>query len=225
MPSGYSRTALYPHARRVVRAVLDEHVGGLSYEALWADNERRRAEKEALWPAWAEAEESREAKQREFASTGSAMGLSLAPIVPRLASVWPRLAVPSRSRVGRWVHQAREPASRILGVLDRACQRGVLTLCVEAIFFHRAPILMAVEPVSLAWGAAQRGPDRTGESWAKVIGTWPRLEHVIADGGKGIERGVDEHDALFCDLAAAGNRAVRGVEQAIEVVHVRRAIR
>jgi hypothetical protein len=49
---------------------------------------------------------------------------------------------------------------------------------------------MAVEPRSLAWVAAQRGPDRPGESWAKVIETWPRLEHVIADGGTGLEHGV-----------------------------------
>jgi len=174
----------------VVRAVLDEHVGGLSYEALGADNERLRAEHEALWQAWSEAEVIREAKPHECAATGSAMGLSLAQIVTLLVIVLPRLSVPSRSRVGRWVHQASEQASRILGVLDRACQRWVWTVCLDEIFLHRVPIFMAVEPVSLAWVAAQRGPDRTGESWAKVIGTWPRLAPVIADGGTGIERGV-----------------------------------
>src|SRR5712692_8058339 len=79
--SGESRTALYQHARRVVRAVRDEPVGGLSDEARWADNERRRAEQEARWQAWSEAEEIREAKQHECASPGSALGLSLAQIV------------------------------------------------------------------------------------------------------------------------------------------------
>jgi hypothetical protein len=49
---------------------------------------------------------------------------------------------------------------------------------------------MAVEPASLAWVAGQRGPGRTGESWAEVIKRWPGLEHVLADGGKGLERGV-----------------------------------
>jgi hypothetical protein len=63
-------------------------------------------------------------------------------------------------------------------------------LCLDEIFFHREPILMAVEPVSLAWLAGQRGPDRTGASGCKVIEKWPSLEHVVADGGTGLEKGV-----------------------------------
>ena len=188
--SGYSRTSIYHHARRVVQAVRNEYVGGVSYEALWAANERLRSENAALWQAWSEAEEISEAKQREFATAGSAMGLSLTQIVTLLAVVLPRLTMPSRSRVGRWVQHASAQAGRILSVLDRACQRWVCALCLDEIFFHREPILMAVEPVSLSWMAAQRGPDRTGESWEKVVAQWPRLEHVIADGGQGLARGV-----------------------------------
>ena len=98
--------------------------------------------------------------------------------------------MPSRATVGRWVQHSAEQSSRLLSVLDRACQRWVLTLCLDEIFFHREPILMAVEPVSLAWLAGQRGPDRTGASWCAVIEKWPSLEHVIADGGTGLEKGV-----------------------------------
>jgi hypothetical protein len=123
------------------------------------------------------------------------MGLSLTQIVTLLAIVLPRLAVPRRSRAGRWVQQASKQASHILHVLDRACQPWVLTLCLDEIFFHHEPILMAVEPARMAWVAAQRGPDRTGESWEKVVVEWPHLEYVIADGGKGIERGVKLADA------------------------------
>jgi len=65
-----------------------------------------------------------------------------------------------------------------------------LVLCLDEIFFHREPILMGVEPISLAWLAGQRGPDRSGERWSKVIEQWPNLEHVIADGGTGLEKGV-----------------------------------
>src|SRR4029450_11897092 len=69
---------------------------------------------------------------------------------------------------------------------------AVVVVCLlwDEIFFHHEPILMAVEPASMVWVAAQRGPDRPGESWEKVVAEWPRLEYVIADGGKGIERGV-----------------------------------
>ena len=49
---------------------------------------------------------------------------------------------------------------------------------------------MAIEPQSMAWMAGQRGPDRTGARWGEVGTKWPGLEHVMADGGKGRERGV-----------------------------------
>ncbi len=104
--SGYSRTAIYTHATRVVQAVANEQAGGLSYEELWAEYERLRAENQDLWQAWAEAEELSEAKQREVAASGSAMGLSLTQVVTVLAIVLPWGVVPSRATVGRWVQQA-----------------------------------------------------------------------------------------------------------------------
>ena len=188
--SGYSRTAIYQHAERVVKAVANEQANGISYEDLWAEKERLKAENEALWQAWSETEELSESKQRELASAGSAMGLSLTQLVTLLAIVLPLRLVPSRATVGRWVQQSAQQSRRILEVLDRACQRWVLVLCLDEIFFHREPILMAVEPVSLAWLEGLRGPDRTGASWCKVIEKWPSLEHVVADGGTGLEKGV-----------------------------------
>ena len=108
----------------MVQAVANEQTSGLSYEELWAEHERLRAENEALWQAWAEAEELSEAKQREVAASGSAMGLSLTQIVTVLAIVLPWGVVPSRATVGRWVQQAAVAiAGCILEVLDRACQR------------------------------------------------------------------------------------------------------
>ena len=79
--SGYSRTAVYTHAQRVVQAVASEQAGGISYDALWQENEWLKAENAALWQAWSEAEELSEAKQRAFAGSGCAMGLSLSQIV------------------------------------------------------------------------------------------------------------------------------------------------
>src|SRR4029450_12253879 len=98
--------------------------------------------------------------------------------------------VPSRAMVGRWVQQAATQAGRLLVVLDLACQARGRVLCLGEIFLHRAPVLMAIEPHSMAWMAGQRGPDRSGESWREVITRWPCLEHIIADGGQGLERGV-----------------------------------
>jgi hypothetical protein len=188
--SGYSRTAIYTHAQRVVQAVANEHSTGLSYEALWAEHERLRVENEALWEAWSETEDLSEAQQRELASAGSAMGLSLSQMVIVLAIVWPSRMVPSRAMVGRWVQQSAQQSRGILKILDRVCQGLVLVWCLAEIFLHRDPILMGVEPTSWAWLAGQRGPDRRGASWCKVLEQWPSLEHVVADGGTGLAKGV-----------------------------------
>ena len=221
--SGYSRTAIYQHAERVVEAVANDQATGISYEALWAENERLRAETEALWQVWSETEELSESKQREFASTGAAMGLSLSQIVILLAIVLPSRMTPSRATVGRWVRQSEAQASRLLRVLDQACQRWVLVLCLDEIFFHRVPILMAVEPVSLAWLAGQRGPDRTGASWCEVIENWPGLEHVVADGGSGLERGVKlANDGRQAQIEEPASTPREGITMGLDVFHSQR---
>src|SRR6476660_374538 len=53
---GYSRTAIYQQAERVVQAVASEQASGISYEDLWAEHARLKAENEALWQAWSETE-------------------------------------------------------------------------------------------------------------------------------------------------------------------------
>jgi hypothetical protein len=188
--TGYSRTSLSKHAHRVEQAVVNEQAGGVSYEALWAENARLRAENAALWDAWAAAEQPCEAKQREFTATGAAMGLSLGQLITLLAIFLPVGCAPSRATVGRWVAQSSHQASSLLAVCDQLCQRFVLILCLDEIFFHREPILMAVEPHSLTWVAGQRGPDRSGASWHTLLLGWPRVERVITDAGTGLERGV-----------------------------------
>ena len=79
--SGSSRTAVSTHAKRVVQAVASAQARGSSYDALWQENERLKAEHEALWQAWSEAEERSEAQQRNFAGSGCAMGFSLSQLV------------------------------------------------------------------------------------------------------------------------------------------------
>ena len=223
--SGYSRTAVYTHAQRVVHAVVSEQAGGISYDALWQENERLKAESEALWQAWSEAEALSEAKQRDFAGSGCAMGLSLSQIVTLLAIVLPWGAVPSRAMVGRWVQAAAAQAGRLLVVLDLACQARVRVLCLDEIFLHRAPVLMAIEPNSMAWMAGQRGPDRSGESWRAVITNWPCLEHVIADGGQGLERGVKLVNEARCAQGEASETVSRqAMTMGLDVFHTQREL-
>jgi hypothetical protein len=223
--SGYSRTAVYTHAQRVVQAGASEQAGGISYDALWQENERLKAENEALWQAWSEAEDLSEAKQRNVAGSGCAMGLRLSQIVTLLAIVLPWGAVPSRAMVGRWVQEAAAQAGRLLVVLDLACQIRVRVLCLDEIFLHREPVLMAIEPHSMAWMAGQRGPDRSGESWCDVITRWPCLEHVIADGGQGLERGVKlANAARGTQVEASETVAKQAMTMGLDVFHTHREL-
>ena len=223
--SGSSRTAISMHAQRVVHAVAIAQAGGISDDALGQENEWLKAENEALWQAWAEAEALSEAKQRDLAGSGCALGLRLSQIVTLFAIMVPRGAVPSRAMGGRWVQAAAAPAGRLLVVLDLACQARVRVLCLDEIFLHRAPVLMAIEPHSMAWMAGQRGPDRSGDSWREVLTHWPCLEHVIADGGQGLARGVKlAHAARGAQGKAAEPISNPAMTMGLDVFHTQREL-
>ena len=187
---GCSREAMYQQARRVEQAVGEAGAGGPSREALLAENQRLREENRLLGELLDEAESLATAVRQKFAATAWAMGVSLGQIVMLWAIVLPACHVPSRATVGRWVAQAGRQASSILTGLDRVCQVCVVTLCLDEIFFHRDPVLVAVEPHSMAWVAGQRGPDRTGDSWCQVLQQWPGVVRVVSDAGTGLARGV-----------------------------------
>ena len=127
--------------------------------------------------------------------------------------------------VGRWVQAAAAQAGRLLVVLDLACQARVRVLCLDEIFLHRAPVLMAIEPNSMAWMAGQRGLDRSGESWRAVITNWPCLEHVIADGGQGLERGVKLVNEARCAQGEASEPVSRqAMTMGLDVFHTQREL-
>ena len=222
---GYSRTAIYNHAQRVTQAVVHEQEGGGSSEVLWAENARLRAENEVLWEAWGTAAQLPASKQQECAATGSARGLSLGQIILLLALVLPQGSAPSRATVGRWVAQASRQAGGLLAVLDQCCQRLVLVLCLDEIFFHREPILMAVAPPSLAWVAGPRGPDRSGASWGQVLAKGPWVTRVITDAGTGLERGVKlAREARRRVAASSEDTAAMPLQRGRDVCHPQRAL-
>jgi hypothetical protein len=126
---------------------------------------------------------------------------------------------------GRWVQAAAAQAGRLLVVLDLACQARVRVLCLDAIFLPRAPVLMAIEPHSMAWMAGQRGPDRRGESGRAVLTNWPCLEHVIADGGQGLARGVKlVHAARGAQGEAAETVSRPAMTMGLDVCHTQREL-
>jgi hypothetical protein len=222
---GYSRTAIYHHAQRVTQAVVHVQEGSVSSEALRTENARLHAENEALWEAWVTAEHLPENKQQEFAATGSAMGLSLGQILLLLAIILPKGSLPSRATVGRWIAQASRQAGGLLAVLEQCWQRLVLVLCLDEIFCPRATIFMAVEPHRRAWVAGQRGPDRSGESWCQVLAHWPCVTRVVAEAGKGLERGVKlAREARRTAAEGQENAATVPLQRGLDVFHTQREL-
>jgi hypothetical protein len=188
--AGCSRQAAYEHARRVQQAVTDLHAGGPSRDELLRDNQRLRDENRQLWAALEDAVDFPEAKQRQFAAVAAALGLSLTQTWVLLRLVLPAACCPSRATLGRWVRDAAARAGRALQALDAACRGLVSQLCLDEIFCHRQPLLIGVEPHSLAWLLGQRAPDRTGETWCRALLPWVRLRDAIVDGGSGLRRGL-----------------------------------
>ena len=169
------------------------------------------------------AEPFSQALQQPCAAAAAAMGLRLTPIVKLLTMRLPQRCGPSRATVGRWVEHARRRAGGILAVLDRVCQAGVWTLCLDEMFFHQEPGLVAVEPHSMAWVAGQRGPDRPGDSWYQVLRQWPRVARVVSDAGTGLARGVKLLNEARAAAPEPGQAPVEPVQVGVEVLHTERA--
>ncbi len=59
--------------------------------------------------------------------------------------------------------------------------RDALGRRVDELFASKTPILVGVEPRSLAVPFFQRGPDRTTKTWQEVLGRFPNLKEIASD--------------------------------------------
>jgi hypothetical protein len=185
-----SRQTIYDHAYKVQAAVVDAHDGGPTRAALIAENHRLAQENAQLWDWLAQAIEFPVAKQHEFVATATAMGLSLNQVLVLLALILGQQACPGRTTLHRWIKLAGSAAGRVLKLLDARCRALVLVGCLDEIFFHGRPVLVGVEPASLAWFLGQKADDRTGATWAEALRPWDALLFVAADAGKGLQAGI-----------------------------------
>jgi hypothetical protein len=222
--AGCSRQSVYDHADKVQQAVQDAQLPGPSREQLLAENARLREENRELWEAYLQSVDCPQEKQQQFSTAASAMGLSLNQILALLAVLLPARRCPSRATLGRWVNRSARRAGRLLAVLDKAVRPLVLSLCLDEIFFHRKPVLMGVEPQSMAWVMGQRAADRSGETWALALQNWPMLQDVAVDGGTGLERGLKREASRRQQQAS---KAVNGppavpLRARLDVFHIRR---
>jgi hypothetical protein len=185
-----SRQTIYDHAQKVQAALEDAHDGGPTRATLIEQNQQLRHENARLWDWRAETIEFPQSRQHEFSVTAVAMGLSLNQVLVLLTLVLGKQARPGRSTVHRWIQAAALAAGRVLKVLDAQCKTLVLVGCLDEIFFHGRPVLVGVEPASMAWFLGQKAIDRTGATWAKALRGWDALSYVTADAGTGLQAGI-----------------------------------
>jgi len=88
------------------------------------------------------------------------------------------------------VKACAETAGRVLDRLNQACRALVVTGCFDEIFFHGKPVLVGVEPHSMAWVLGEHAADRSGSTWTKALQGFDGLEQAVVDGGRGLQRGL-----------------------------------
>jgi len=185
-----SRQTIYDHARKVQAAVVDAHDGGPTRAPLIERNQFLHQENAQLWDWLAQTIEFPVGKQREFAVTATAMGLSLNQVLALLALILGKRACPGRSTLHRWIKHAALAAGRVLQSLDAQCKALVLVGCLDEIFFHGRPVLVGIEPASMTWFLGRKADDRSGATWAKALRDWSALSYVAADAGTGLQAGI-----------------------------------
>jgi len=190
--AGCSRQAAYQHARRVQQAVAEDRDGTPSRAALLAQVQQLQEENRQLWQALEPTIDFPKPKQQQFAVTAAGLGLSVRQTVV-LLTVLLGTRAPRRATVGRWVLAGARRAGRLLQVLDRLCQALVVTLCLDEIFCRGQPLLVGVEPHSMACVLAQRAADCSGPTWAAALQPWSALRQVVSDAGTGLRKGLQRY--------------------------------
>src|SRR5262249_27642929 len=159
---------------------------GPTRQQLLRDNQALGREVAELWRWVDRAVELTTARLQQFAATAAGMGLSLTQAHDLLRVLASRLT-PSRSALGRWVQAAGAAAGAVLRRLDARCKPLVRTGCLDEIFFHGRPVLVGVEPASMAWFLGRKVHALRGSAWAELLRGWDGLRHVIADAGVALQ--------------------------------------
>jgi hypothetical protein len=187
--AGCSRQVAYQHAHKVQQAVKDAQLPGPSREQLLQENQRLAEENRQLWQALEDSIDLPRERQQRFAVSAAACGVSLSTTRVLLDLLLDQRA-PSRATLGRWVAGAGRRAGAVLTRLDDACRSLVTAVCLDEIYCHHRPILVGVEPRSLACVVARRAEDCTGETWVQTLAPWSHVRRAVADGGLGLQKGL-----------------------------------
>jgi hypothetical protein len=138
-------------------------------------------------PAWTVTLDSQ--RQRQFAATAQALGVSLSA-THTLLTLLLGVRTPSRAWLGRAARAAGGRASANLAVLDEFSNAHARQVAADEIFAGRKPVLMTVEQQSLCWLGGRLVDHRDGEQWAAEFRRLPALEQVTCDRGQGLHQGL-----------------------------------
>jgi hypothetical protein len=215
---GCSRQTVYQHADKVPQALAAAQLPGPSRVELLQENRRLKEQVAQLQRRLDESIVLDQDKRQRLTATTSAMGLSLNQIRVVFAILLGKSKVPSRAALGRWLQAHARRAGQVLGVLDRHTQPAVRDLCPDEIFFGGKPVLVGVEPHSLAVLLCRRAADRRGTTWHQALVPFASLEYAACDQGKGLLAGLKA-------LAQARPNGTPRLEVGLDVFHTEREAR
>jgi len=216
--AGCSRQAAYEHADKVRQAVADARLPGPCRAALLEENRCLKEQVAVLQGQLHQAIVLDADKQQRLTATTSAMGLSLSQIRAVFAILVGQGKVPGKATLGRWLQAHARRAGQVLEVLDRHTQPAACDLCPDEIFFGGKPVLVGVEPHSMALLLCRRAVDRKGGTWQQALAPFTALEYVACDQGKGLLAGLQA-------LGRARPAAAPRLEVGLDVFHTERAAR
>jgi hypothetical protein len=130
-----SRETVYEHARKVEQRLAQAAQDKARLEEQEAENQRLQRRVAELEARSEQQPALGRTKQRQFATTASAMGLSERQTADLLQVVLPPGQAPSHATIGRWVKVEAVRAGQILKVLDQKSAPKVQTLALDEIFF------------------------------------------------------------------------------------------
>jgi hypothetical protein len=216
--AGCSRQAAYTHAERVQHAVEEAQRPGPSRAELLEENRRLKEQVAGLRRQLRQAVILDHDKKQRLTVTTSAMGLSLGQIRVAFALLLDTAKgkVPGKATLGRWLQAHAQKAGKVLAVLDRYTQPAAKDLCPDEIFFGGKPVLVAVEPFSMALLLCRRAADRKGDTWHEALKPFTGLEYAACDQGKGLLAGLG---ALAKEQAAEAPP----LEVGLDIFHTQRA--
>jgi hypothetical protein len=201
-----SRQTVYDHADKVQQVLEAARQGGPDREQLLHENARLLHENQQYKRQLAESRQQHailldEPAQHHLAVVTHAMGLSFNQIEEVLAVLFEHLLTqpaqdrrrhgPDRSTIARWVRRYSQQARAVLVPLDAHTRPLARILAPDEIFFHGQPVLVGVEPHSMALLLCQRSADRTGPTWLAALQRFTGLEQVVSDQGSGLQAGLE----------------------------------